>query len=449
MVDALHGAGLEVILDVVFNHTAESDHLGPTLCHRGLDNPAYYRLDPDDPGRYVDTTGCGNSLNAADPVGLQLIMDSLRYWLTEMRVDGFRFDLAPTLARENGGFDRRAAFFDLVAQDPVVSQAKLIAEPWDVGQADSYDIGRFPPAVERVERPLPRHDARLLAQPRRACSASSPPASAGSSDLYGDAGRRPTASVNLITVHDGFTLRRPGLLRRQAQRGERRGQPGRHRRQPLLELRRRGPDRRPDVLALRARQQRALLTTLLLSFGVPLLLGGDELGRTQQGNNNAYCQDNELDLVRLVGRRRGPAGVHPHADRAAAARTRCSGAGGSCPASTAAALRLVHAGRHGHDVPRTGPTPAPAASPSTWTASDAPDRADDGSAAARRRLPRARQRLVGAADLHDPRPRRFAARGSAELDSYDPAAMDGAQPLAGGDALAVGPGSVVVLRSPR
>ena len=145
MVDALHGAGLEVVLDVVFNHTAESDHLGPTLCHRGIDNTAYYRLDPADPGRYLDTTGCGNSLNAADPFALQMIMDSLRFWLTEMRVDGFRFDLAPTLAREQGGFDRLAAFFDLVSQDPVVSQAKLIAEPWDVGQSDSYDIGRFPP----------------------------------------------------------------------------------------------------------------------------------------------------------------------------------------------------------------------------------------------------------------------------------------------------------------
>jgi glycogen operon protein len=144
MVEALHGAGLEVVLDVVFNHTAEGDHLGPTLCHRGVDNGAYYRLDPADQRRYLDTTGCGNSLNAADPFALQMIMDSLRYWLIEMGVDGFRFDLAPTLAREQGGFDRVAAFFDLVAQDPIVSQAKLIAEPWDVGQADSYAIGRFP-----------------------------------------------------------------------------------------------------------------------------------------------------------------------------------------------------------------------------------------------------------------------------------------------------------------
>ena len=145
MVDALHGAGLEVILDVVFNHTAEGNHLGPTLCFRGLDNPAYYRLVPSDRRYYVDTTGCGNTLNAGDPLALRLIMDSLRYWLTEMRVDGFRFDLAPTLARQEGGFDQVSAFFDLVSQDPVVSQAKLIAEPWDVGQTDSYELGRFPP----------------------------------------------------------------------------------------------------------------------------------------------------------------------------------------------------------------------------------------------------------------------------------------------------------------
>ena len=167
MVDALHGAGLEVLLDVVFNHTAEGNHLGPTLCHRGLDNPAYYRLDPDDPSRYVDTTGCGNSLNAGDPLTLQLIMDSLRYWVTEMRVDGFRFDLAPTLARQDGGFDQASAFFDLVSQDPVVSQAKLIAEPWDVGQADSYDIGRFPPLWREWNGKYRDTHARLLARSRR------------------------------------------------------------------------------------------------------------------------------------------------------------------------------------------------------------------------------------------------------------------------------------------
>ena len=265
---------------------------GPTLCHRGLDNPAYYRLDPADPRRYVDTTGCGNSLNAADPVCLQLIMDSLRYWLTEMRVDGFRFDLAPTLAREDGGFDRLSAFFDLVAQDPVVSP----------GQADRRALGRrpgrqlrhrpLPAAVERVERPLPRHHARLLAPPGRA--------------------RR--------RVRDPLQ-RLVGPLRRLAPATHRLGQPDHRARRlhaaptwspttasttrptarttgtaPTTTARgtaaSKGPTDDPEVLALRARQSRALLTTLLLSFGVPMLLGGDELGRTQRGNNNAYCQDN-------------------------------------------------------------------------------------------------------------------------------------------------------------
>ena len=206
MVDALHAAGLEVLLDVVFNHTAEGDQLGPTLCYRGLDNPAYYRLDADDPSRYVDTTGCGNSLNAGDPVTLQLIMDSLRYWLTQMHVDGFRFDLATTLGRQDGGFEQVSAFFDLVSQDPVVSRAKLIAEPWDVGQFDSYDLGRFPPLWREwngkyrdTMRDFWRSHAVGLGEfATRFC---------GSSDLYAGAHRRPTASVNLITVHDGFTLR--------------------------------------------------------------------------------------------------------------------------------------------------------------------------------------------------------------------------------------------------
>jgi isoamylase len=166
MVDALHGAGLEVILDVVFNHTAEADHTGLTLCYRGLDNAAYYRLDPVDPRRYFDTTGCGNSLNAGHPLTLQLIMDSLRYWLTEMRVDGFRFDLAPTLARQEGEFEKKSAFFDLVSQNPVVSRAKLIAEPWDVGQMDGYEVGGFPPLWRGVERQVPRHHAGLLARTR-------------------------------------------------------------------------------------------------------------------------------------------------------------------------------------------------------------------------------------------------------------------------------------------
>ena len=178
MVDALHAAGLEVLLDVVFNHTAEADHLGPTLCHRGLDNEAYYRLRPDEPRRYVDTTGCGNSIDAGDPLALQLIMDSLRYWLTEMRVDGFRFDLAPTLARQYGSFDRVSAFLDLVSQDPVVSRAKLIAEPWDVGQADSYAVGRFPPCGGSGTAGTGTRCATSGAA-TSASSATSPPASPG------------------------------------------------------------------------------------------------------------------------------------------------------------------------------------------------------------------------------------------------------------------------------
>jgi glycogen operon protein len=293
MVDALHAAGLEVLLDVVFNHTAEGDHLGPTLCYRGLDNPAYYRLDDDDPRHYYDSTGCGNSLNAGDPVTLQLIMDSLRYWLTQMQVDGFRFDLATTLGRQDGGFDKVSAFFDLVSQDPVVSRAKLIAEPWDVGQMDSYDLGRFPPLWREwngkyrdTMRDFWRsHPVGLGEFATRFC---------GSSDLYAGSRRRPTASVNLITVHDGFTLR--DLVSYNGKHNEANGASNRDGTSDNRSWNcgAEGPTDDPDVLALRARQSRAMLATLLLSFGVPMLLGGDEMGRTQQGNNNAYCQDNEI-----------------------------------------------------------------------------------------------------------------------------------------------------------
>jgi glycogen operon protein len=293
MVDTLHGAGLEVILDVVFNHTAEGNHLGPTLSHRGLHNPAYYRLVPDDQRFYMDTTGTGNSLNADNPFSLRLIMDSLRFWLTEMQVDGFRFDLAPTLAREDGGFDRMAAFFDLVAQDPVVSEAKLIAEPWDVGQGDSYDLGQFPPQWSEwngkyrdVMRDFWRGKDGLIGEfATRLC---------GSPDLYRWDGRRPTASVNLVTVHDGFTL--ADLVSYDGKHNEANGEENRDGTNDNRSWNcgAEGPTSDPDVLALRARQSRAMLTTLLLSFGVPMLLGGDELGRTQRGNNNAYCQDNEI-----------------------------------------------------------------------------------------------------------------------------------------------------------
>jgi isoamylase len=296
MVDALHGAGLEVLLDVVFNHTAEADHRGPTLCFRGLDNPAYYRLEAGDPRHYVDTTGCGNSLNAGDPVTLQLIMDSLRYWLTQMHVDGFRFDLATTLGRQDGGFEQVSAFFDLVSQDPVVSRAKLIAEPWDVGQFDSYDLGRFPPLWREwngkyrdTMRDFWRsHDVGLGEFATRFC---------GSSDLYAGEHRRPTASVNLITVHDGFTLR--DLVSYDGKHNEANGESNRDGTSDNRSWNcgAEGPAADPAILTLRARQSRAMLATLLLSFGVPMMLGGDELGRTQHGNNNAYCQDNEISWV--------------------------------------------------------------------------------------------------------------------------------------------------------
>ncbi|HZA09381.1 glycogen debranching protein GlgX [Mycobacterium sp.] len=295
MVNALHGAGLEVVLDVVFNHTAEGGAGGPTLCHRGLDNAAYYRLDPADPSRYLDTTGCGNSLNTADPTTLRMIMDSLRYWVSEMGVDGFRFDLAPTLGRETGDFDPFSAFFDVVGQDPVVSQVKLIAEPWDVGRFDSYDIGRFPPQWsewngkfrDAVRDWWRSHDGLLPEFATRLC---------GSADIYDqpDVGRRPSASVNFITVHDGFTLNDLVSYNRKHNEANtednRDGTDDNRSWNCGVE----GPTDDPDVLALRARQKRAFLVTLLLSAGVPLLLGGDEIGRTQRGNNNAYCQDNEI-----------------------------------------------------------------------------------------------------------------------------------------------------------
>ena len=241
MVNALHAAGLEVILDVVFNHTCEAGPDGPTLCFRGLDNPAYYRLEPGDPSRYVDTTGCGNSLNAGDPLTLQLIMDSLRYWITEMHVDGYRFDLAPTLARQDGGFDQVSAFFDLVAQDPVVAQSKLIAEPWDVGQLDSYDLGRFPP-LWREWNGKYRDSMRDFWRSHPIGIGEFATRFAGSSDLYSGAGPAPADRVG-EPVHRARRVHAAGsgLLQRQAQRGQRREQPRRHRRQPLLELRRGRP----------------------------------------------------------------------------------------------------------------------------------------------------------------------------------------------------------------
>ncbi|MGH8518724.1 MAG: glycogen debranching protein GlgX, partial [Panacagrimonas sp.] len=296
MVKTLHAAGLEVILDVVYNHTAEGDHTGPTLSFRGIDNAIYYRLDPAHPRRYLNTTGTGNSFNAAHRVVLALIMDSLRYWVQEMHVDGFRFDLATTLARDTrGGFDRNVAFLAAVRQDPVLSQVKLIAEPWDLGEG-GYQVGNFPPGwaewndrYRNAARCFWRGDEGLLGEMASRIS--------GSQDLFHKSGRAPTASINFVTTHDGFTLH--DLVSYEKKRNE-----------ANLEANRdgaadnrswncgeEGPSEDPKVNELRRRQKRNFLATLLFSQGVPLLTAGDELGRTQQGNNNAYCQDNELSWI--------------------------------------------------------------------------------------------------------------------------------------------------------
>jgi glycogen operon protein len=295
MVRAFHDAGIEVILDVVYNHTAEGNHLGPTLCFRGIDNAAYYRLVAKDPQFYYDTTGTGNSLNVQHPHTLQLIMDSLRYWVTEMHVDGFRFDLAATLAREFHEVDRLSTFFDLIHQDPVVSRVKLIAEPWDIGEG-GYQVGNFPAlwsewngkfrdAVRDFWRGEPSTVAELASR------------LTGSSDLYQSDSRRPVASINFITAHDGFTLR--DLVSYNGKHNEANGEQNAdgesHNRSWNCGAE--GDTDDPAVIRLRAQQQRNFLTTLLLAQGVPMLSMGDELGRTQKGNNNAYCQDNELSWV--------------------------------------------------------------------------------------------------------------------------------------------------------
>ena len=291
MVRTLHAAGFEVLLDVVFNHTAEGDASGPTLCHRGLDNPAYYRLDPSDLRTYVDTTGCGNSLNVHDACSLRLIMDSLRYWVTEMHVDGFRFDLAPSLARDEGGFDKLASFFDIVTQDPVISQVKLIAEPWDVGQSDSYDLGRFPPLWSEWNGRY-RDTMRGFWRMQDGNLADFATRFAGSSDLFNSSDRRPIASVNMVTTHDGFTLR--DLVSYNGKHNEANGNDNCDGSDDNRSWNGgvEGDTDDAEILVGRARRQRSLITMLLLSFGVPMLLGGDEIGRTQRGNNNAYCQDN-------------------------------------------------------------------------------------------------------------------------------------------------------------
>ncbi|HEX5757956.1 MAG TPA: glycogen debranching protein GlgX [Thermoanaerobaculia bacterium] len=292
MVRALHAAGLEVILDVVYNHTAEGNGEGPTLCFRGLDNPAYYRLDPENPRQYVDYTGTGNSLNMREPYVLQLLMDSLRYWVTEMHVDGFRFDLAATLARELFDVDRLGGFFDVIHQDPVISRVKLIAEPWDLGPG-GYQVGNFPPLWMEWNGKY-RDTVRDYWRGQPATLDELAFRLTGSSDLYSEDGRRPTASVNFVTAHDGFTL--ADLVAYDEKHNEANGEGNRdgesHNRSWNCGVE--GPTADPEVLACRRRRQRSFLATLLLSQGVPMLLGGDELGRTQRGNNNAYCQDDEL-----------------------------------------------------------------------------------------------------------------------------------------------------------
>ncbi|MFN0146588.1 MAG: glycogen debranching protein GlgX, partial [Dehalococcoidia bacterium] len=292
MVEALHQAGLEVILDVVYNHTAEGNHLGPMLSFKGIDNPAYYRLAPEDRRYYTDYTGTGNTMNMRQPHVLQLIMDSLRYWVTEMHVDGFRFDLASTLARELHAVDRLSAFFDLIQQDPVVNQVKLIAEPWDVGEG-GYQVGNFPVLWSEWNgkyRDCIRDYWRGQDESFNEFAARF----TGSSDLYSSTGRRPFASINFVTCHDGFTLR--DLVSYNDKHNEANGEDNRdgesHNRSWNCGVE--GPTDDQEVLELRARQQRNLLATLLLSQGVPMIAGGDEIGRTQQGNNNTYCQDSAL-----------------------------------------------------------------------------------------------------------------------------------------------------------
>ena len=294
MVRTLHEAGIEVILDVVYNHTAEGNQLGPTLSFKGIDNPAYYRLVEDDKQYYMDYTGTGNSLNVGQPHSLQLIMDSLRYWVLEMHVDGFRFDLAAALAREFYDVDRLAAFFEMVQQDPVISQVKLIAEPWDVGPG-GYQVGNFPPQwtewngkYRDAVRDFWRGEPNLGEFAARV---------AGSADLYEQSGRRPFASINFVTAHDGFTLR--DLVSYNDKHNDANGEDNRDGESFNRSSNHgaEGPTSDPQVLAGRAREQRNLIVTLLLSQGVPMILHGDELGRTQDGNNNTYAQDSEISWV--------------------------------------------------------------------------------------------------------------------------------------------------------
>ncbi|MER7310019.1 glycogen debranching protein GlgX [Streptomyces griseoluteus] len=295
MVKAMHAAGLEVILDVVYNHTAEGNEMGPTLSFRGIDNASYYRLVDGDWAHYYDTTGTGNSLLMRHPYVLQLIMDSLRYWVTEMHVDGFRFDLAATLARQFHEVDRLSAFFDLIQQDPVISRVKLIAEPWDLGEG-GYQVGNFPQLWSEWNGKY-RDAVRDFWRAEPGSLGEFASRLTGSSDLYQASRRRPRASVNFVTAHDGFTLR--DLVSYNDKHNEANGEGNRDGESDNRSWNcgAEGDTDDPAVLELRARQQRNLLATLLLSQGIPMLGHGDELGRTQRGNNNAYCQDNEISWI--------------------------------------------------------------------------------------------------------------------------------------------------------
>ncbi len=295
MVRAFHDAGIEVILDVVYNHTAESDHLGPTINFRGIDNAAYYRLLDSDPRRYKDFTGTGNSLNVRQPHTLQLIMDSLRYWVLEMHVDGFRFDLASTLAREFYDVDRLSAFFDIIQQDPVISQVKLIAEPWDIGEG-GYQVGNFPGLWTEWNGKY-RDTVRDYWRGEPAALGEFASRLTGSSDLYEHTGRRPIASINFVTCHDGFTL--ADLVSYNEKHNDANGEHNRdgenHNRSWNCGVE--GPTDDPEIVALRHRQMRNIMATLMISQGTPMISHGDEIGRTQRGNNNGYCQDNEITWI--------------------------------------------------------------------------------------------------------------------------------------------------------
>jgi isoamylase len=295
MVKRLHSAGFEVILDVVYNHTGEGNHLGPTLSFRGIDNQAYYRLVHDNPRYYQDYTGCGNTLNMMHPRVLQLIMDSLRYWVLEMHVDGFRFDLASALARELHEVDRLGAFFDVIHQDPVLSQVKLIAEPWDLGEG-GYQVGNFPIGWTEWNGKY-RDTVRAYWKGEGGVIGELAYRLTGSSDLYEHGGRRPYASINFVTSHDGFSLK--DLVSYNQKHNEANLEDNRDGENHNLSWNHgvEGPTDDPKIIALRDKQRRNLLATLFLSQGVPMLVAGDEMGRTQNGNNNAYCQDSELSWL--------------------------------------------------------------------------------------------------------------------------------------------------------